>query len=161
MTEHTQWVDGHLRIRKARVSDLQDVLKLYAQLFASTNQTEENTEVFLPTHHTAFSEIDSDPNAYLLVAEFGGHILGTLSVTIVPNLSHRGRHWAIVENVVVDKAVQRASVGTALMRSAIILAHERNCFRIVLSSSVHREDSHKFYEHLGFEAFGYSFKRYL
>ncbi|MGZ4904717.1 MAG: N-acetyltransferase family protein [Halobacteriota archaeon] len=152
---------SNLRIRKARLRDLQDILRLYAQLFAHTDQAEENAEVTLPVHHTAFSEIDQDPNTCLLVAESSGRVLGTLSVTIVPNLSHQGRPWAIVENVVVDQSAQRVSVGTALVQHAITLAQERDCFRIILSSSVHRKDSHRFYESLGFQAYGYSFKRYL
>ncbi|MGZ4920114.1 MAG: N-acetyltransferase family protein [Halobacteriota archaeon] len=152
---------SNLRIRKARLSDLQGILQLYAQLFAGTDQAEENAETITPAHRTTFSEIDRDPGTSLLVAESSGRVLGTLSVTIVPNLSHRGRHWAIIENVVVDKDIQRASVGTALVQYAIALAQERDCFQIVLSSSVHRKDSHRFYKSLGFEAYGYSFKRYL
>ncbi len=162
MTEPARRAErSKLRIRRARSRDLQGILQLYAQLFARTDQTEENTETILPAHRTAFSEIDRDSNTSLLVAESSGRVLGTLSVTIVPNLSHRGRRWAIIENVVVDRSIQRASVGTALMQYAIALAQERDCFRIVLSSSVHRKDSHRFYESLGFEAYGYSFKRYL
>ncbi len=140
---------------------MQDILRLYAQLFAQTNQAEENAETVLPAHRTAFSDIDRDPNTWLLVAESSGCILGTLSVTVIPNLSHQGRPWAIVENVVVDKSAQRASVGTALMQHATALARERDCFRIILSSSIHRKESHRFYESLGFDAYGCSFKRYL
>lgn len=162
MTEPSRRAEhSNIRIRRARSSDLQGILQLYAQLFARTDQAEENAETILPAHRTALSEIDRDSNTSLLVAESSGRVLGTLSVTIVPNLSHRGRHWAIIENVVVDRSIRRASVGTALMQYAIALAQERDCFRIVLSSSVHRKDSHRFYESLGFEAYGYSFKRYL
>lgn len=152
---------SNLCIRKAQLHDLQDILRLYAQLFAQTDQAEENAEAVLPAHRAAFLEIDRDPNTRLLVAESSGRILGTLSVTIVPNLSHQGRRWAIVENVVVDKSAQRASVGTALMHHAIALVRERDCFRIILSSSAHRKESHRFYESLSFDAYGYSFKRYL
>ncbi len=162
MTEAAQRVGyDNLRVRKARLSDLQDITRLYAQLFAGTDQAKENEETILSAHHTALLEIDRNPNASLLVAESSDRVLGTLSVIIIPNLSHQGRHWAIIENVVVDKSVQRASVGTALVRHAIALARKRNCFRIILSSSVHREDSHKFYESLGFQQYGYSFKKYL
>ncbi len=150
-----------LRIRKARLSDIQDILQLYAQLFSHTDQAEENLETMLPAHRTAFFKIDRDENSRLFVAESSGDVLGTLFVTVVPNLSHQGRRWAIIENVVVNKELQRASIGTALMKAAIAFAQERNCFRIVLSSSAHRKDSHMFYESLGFEAYGVSFKRHL
>ncbi len=150
-----------LRIRKARLSDVQDILQLYAQLFAHTDQAEENSETVLPAHRAAFFEIDRDESSRLFVAESSNHVLGTLFVTVVPNLSHQGRHWALIENVVVNKELQRASVGTALMQAAVAFAQERNCFRIVLSSSAHRKESHMFYESLGFEAYGVSFTEYL
>ncbi len=145
MTKSARHVESSkLRRRKAQLCNLQDILQLYAQLFAQTNQAEENAETVLPGHRTAFSEVDRDPNIWLLVAESSGCVLGTLSVTIVPNLSHQGRPWAIIENVVVDKSAKRANVGMALMQRAITLAQEHDCFRIILSSSVHRKGSHRF-----------------
>ena len=151
----------HLVIREARVSDLQSILNLYAQLFSNTDQAEENRGDVLPSHCKAFSEIDQNPDSYLLVAESSGGVLGTLALTMISNLSHRGRRWALIENVVVDEHARRSSIGTALMQYAIALAREQGCFRAVLSSSVHRETSHKFYKRLGLEAYGYSFERYL
>ncbi|MGZ4907531.1 MAG: N-acetyltransferase family protein [Halobacteriota archaeon] len=153
--------NGRLRIRKARLHDLEGVLQLYAQLFRNTDQAEENTGEVLPAHYAALSEVNQDPNTCLLIAESAGQVVGTLLLMIVPNISHRGRHWALIENVVVDKSAQRANVGRTLMQCAITLARERDCFRIVLSSSVHRAESHKFYERLGFQAYGYSFKMYM
>ncbi|MGZ4902070.1 MAG: N-acetyltransferase family protein [Halobacteriota archaeon] len=162
MTESTRRAEhSNLMVRRARPRDLQDVLQLYAQLFADTDQAVEDTHVIAPAHRSAFSEIDRDHNTSLLVAESSGRVLGTLSITIVPNLSHGGRCWAIIENVVVDERVRRANVGASLMHHAIALAREKDCFRIILSSSVHRKDSHRFYENLGFEAYGHSFERYL
>lgn len=162
LTETTRREEhSNLIVRKARPRDLQDVLHLYAQLFADTDQAVGDTHAIVPAHRSAFSEIDRDHNTSLLVAESSGRILGTLSITIVPNLSHGGRRWAIIENVVVDKRVRRANVGTSLMQHAIALAREKGCFRIILSSSVRRKESHRFYENLGFKAYGHSFERCL
>jgi len=143
------------------MGDLQSILNLYAQLFSNTDQAEENTGDVLPSHRKALSEINRSPDSYLLVAESSGNVLGTLSLTMIANLSHRGRRWAVIENVVVDEHARRSSIGTALMQYAIALALDQGCFRVVLSSSVHRETSHKFYERLGLKAYGYSFERYL
>ncbi len=161
LTESTRRAEHDLIVRKAGLSDLRDVLQLYAQLFAAKNQAVGDTHAIVSAHRSAFSEIDRDHNTSLLVAESSGRVLGTLSITIVPNLSHGGRRWAIIENVVVDKRVRRANVGTSLMQHAIALARKKDCFRIILSSSVHRKESHSFYENLGFKAYGHSFERWL
>jgi GNAT superfamily N-acetyltransferase len=84
-----------------------------------------------------------------------------LAIIIIPNLSHMGKPWAIIEDVIVDRSRRRFGVGSSLMQRAIQLAKEHDCFRVILSSSKHRDDSHKFYESVGLEAYGYSFKAHL
>jgi len=148
-------------IREAVIDDLPGILDLYAQLFSNTDQASQNSKELLPAHYEAFSEIEQSPNCDLIVAERAGAVIGTLAITIIPNVSHCGKHWAVIENVVVDKRARESSVGTAMMQHAIALARAGGCFRVVLSSSVHREGSHKFYHSLGLEAFGYSFSVFL
>jgi GNAT superfamily N-acetyltransferase len=139
------------------MDDLPGILDLYAQLFSDTDQASLNSRELVPAHYEAFSEIEQSPNCNLFVAELAGAVIGTLAITIIPNVSHCGRHWAVVENVVVDERARKSSIGTALMQHAIALARARGCFRVILSSSVHREGSHEFYRGLGLKVFGYSF----
>jgi ribosomal protein S18 acetylase RimI-like enzyme len=150
-----------LVIREAVIDDLPRILVLYAQLFSNTDQASENSKELLPAHYQAFSEIEESQNYDLIVAELAGAVVGTLAIAIIPNVSHRGRHWAVIENVVVDERARKSSIGTAMMQHAIALARARGCFRVVLSSSVHREGSHEFYRSLGLETFGYSFSVFL
>lgn len=150
-----------LIIREAVIDDLPGILNLYAQLFANTDQASQNSKELLPEHSSAFSEIEQSPICDLFVAERAGAVIGTLAITIIPNVSHCGRRWAVVENVVVDKRARESNVGTAMMQRAIALAQAQGCFRVVLSSSMHRGGSHKFYRSLGLEPFGYSFSVFL
>jgi len=150
-----------LLIREAVIDDLPDILNLYAQLFSNTDEATQNRKELLPAHYEAFLEIEQSQNCDIFVAERAGAVIGTLAITIIPNVSHCGRHWAVIENVVVDETARESSVGTAMMRHAIAVARAQGCFRVVLSSSVHREGSHKFYHSLGLEAFGYSFSVFL
>jgi N-acetylglutamate synthase-like GNAT family acetyltransferase len=150
-----------LVIREAVIDDLPSILDLYAQLFSNTDQASQNNKELLPEHSNAFSKIEQSPNCVLFVAERAGAIIGTLMITIIPNVSHCGRCWAVIENVVVEKRAREASVGTAMMQHAIALAREQGCFRVVLSSSLQRGRSHKFYRSLGLEPFGYSFSMFL
>jgi predicted N-acetyltransferase YhbS len=146
-----------LVVREATLDDLQCILELYAQLFSNTDQASENRRELLSAHYEAFSEIKRSPDSYVLVAESAGAVVGTVAISMIPNLSHCGRPWVVIENVVVDERARKSSIGASLMQHAIGLARARGCFRVILSSSVHREGSHKFYQRLGLEAFGYSF----
>jgi predicted N-acetyltransferase YhbS len=146
-----------LVVREATLDDLQCILELYAQLFSNTDQASENRRELLSAHYEAFSEIKRSPDSYVFVAESAGAVVGTIAMSMIPNLSHCGRPWAVIENVVVDERARKSSIGASLMQHAIGLAPARGCFRVILSSSVHREGSHKFYQRLGLEAFGYSF----
>ena len=62
----------------------------------------------------------------------------------------------MIENVIVDEQARKSRIGSIMMRHAIALAQARECFRVVLSSSVDREGSHKFYRTLGSDVFGYN-----
>ena len=45
-----------------------------------------------------------------------------------------------------------------MMRFAMARATEKHCYKIVLSSNAKRERAHSFYESLGFERHGFSFR---
>ena len=74
------------------------------------------------------------------------------------NLGHLGAPSAIVEDVVVDPAQHGHGIGRAMMRFAIERAQQAGCYKLVLSSNAARERAHAFYESLGFERHGYSFR---
>jgi GNAT superfamily N-acetyltransferase len=143
------------------VRDIQDILLLYEQLFSNTDQAEVNRATKIREHKKALFEIKQNPNHHLLVAEIEGIIVGTLAIIIIPNLSHMGRPWAIIEHVIVDELHRGRGLGSLLMERAIQLAKGRDCWRVILSSNKQLIDSHKFYESVGLEAYGYSFRVYL
>src|SRR4051812_49753051 len=67
-----------------------------------------------------WGRILGDPNRTVLVAEDRGEFpVGTADVLIVPNLTHDGAPWAIVENVVVDPQWRRRGGGRALLKHAV------------------------------------------
>jgi hypothetical protein len=49
------------------------------------------------------------PGRSLLVAEVDDTVVGTIDLLIVPNVTHGGRPWAIVENLIVDEAARGAA----------------------------------------------------
>ena len=94
----------------------------------------------------------------MVVAEFKGEIAGTYEWLIMDNLAKRGQRSAMVEDVAVTKQHRGRGIGRAMMRHAIELAKEAQCYKLTLSSNLNRDDAHAFYEALGFEKHGYSFR---
>jgi GNAT superfamily N-acetyltransferase len=80
---------------------------------------------------------------------------------VVPNLTHRGEPWAIVENVIVASAARRTGVGRALMARLIELARAAGCYKLQLLSGKHRAEAHAFYRSMGLDAVAEGFKIYF
>jgi GNAT superfamily N-acetyltransferase len=136
--------------RRATASDLPRLVELLQQL--SLEEPRESPDEPLDAYRRTFARIDADPNQQLLVAESEGRVVGTLVVVVIANLSHRGQPWAVVENVVVDAAVRGRGVGEALLREAEAIARAAGCFKLSLTSNKRRDDAHRFYGRLGFQA---------
>ena len=134
-------------IRRGSRADLESLIGLLQQL--SLNEPREDPDA-LAAYELAFEAIDADPRQTLLVCEVDGAVAGTAVVVVVPNLSHTGRPYAVVENVVVDSACRGRGFGEALMRRAVELAREAGCYKVMLTSNRQRLDAHRFYERLGF-----------
>ncbi len=139
------------RIRNAVQADLPRLVELLAQL--SVDEPREDLGPPLPgPYRTALEQIDSDPRQRLLVVETDGRVIATAVLIIVPNLTHRGRPYAIIENIVVDEAERGRAYGELLLRHAIDEARRAGCYKLSLTSNKRRKDAHRFYERLGFQA---------
>ena len=144
-------VTPEVLVRRATEGDLARLVELLSQL--SLGDDRESPVQPLPeSYRAALREIEADPRQELLVAECGGRVVATLALGVVANLSHRGRPWAFVENVVVDEAERSKGYGEVLMRHAIERARAAGCYKLVLTSNKRRRHAHRFYERLGFVA---------
>ena len=137
-------------VRDATRVDLPRVIALLDQLGAQPGQ-ENVASPLNGAYGAAFNEIEADSRQRLFVLEADGVVVGTLVVLVLPNLGHRGRPYAIVENVVVDAAVRGSGYGERLMRHAIDEARSAGCYKITLTSALRRAEAHRFYERLGFQ----------
>jgi GNAT superfamily N-acetyltransferase len=145
-------------VRRAEQRDLDALLFLYAEL-ADGDATR------VPAGRTDAAAILAaaldDPRRSLLVAELEGTVVGTADLLVVPNLTHRGDPWAIVENVVVATAARRRGVGRALLARAVELARGAGCYKLQLLSMKHRIEAHAFYRSLGIEPVAEGFRIYF
>ena len=139
------------RVRNATEADLPRLVELLAQLSLDTPREDPGPPP-PETYRRAFREIEADPRQRLLVVEVQARIVGTATLIIVPNLSHGGRPYAIVENVVVDAASRDSGHGELLLRHVIEEARRAGCYKLSLTSNKRRREAHRFYERLGFQA---------
>ncbi len=150
---------AHPTIRRAAATDLDALLGLYVQLNAGNAGTD-------PVKAGAVLEqLRGTPIATLLVAEHEGAVVGTVTLVIVPNLTHNAEPWAQIENMVTDVSVRGTGAGRALIEECLRLAREAGCYKVQLQSGNQRRspdnDAHGFYRHLGFEPSSTGFRFYF
>lgn len=142
-----------LTMRAADATDLPGVLSLYAQ-----PEMDDGRVLSIDDAEAIFERFAIYPDYTLYVTENDRKIVGTFALLVMDNLGHCGAPSAIVENVMVDPAAQGLGIGKAMMAFAIEQARARGCYKLTLSSNTKRATAHAFYEALGFERHGYSFR---
>src|SRR5687768_2246554 len=145
-------------VRRASMGDLDALLRLYEQLSPGDSGTDRTTSA------AALEAILSASNVTLLVAD-EGQVTGTVTLVIVPNLTHGAKPWAQVENMVAGATVRGSGIGRQLIDECLRLAREAGCYKVQLQSGNQRRspenDAHGFYEHLGFAASSVGFRYYI
>jgi GNAT superfamily N-acetyltransferase len=149
---------GSVAVRRARTEDVEGLLALYRELADTRADAAPADRAEAPS---LLEVALADPRRSLLVAELGGGLVGTADLLFVPNLTHGGRPWGIVENVVVTARARRRGVASALFQRMEELALEAGCYKLQLLSGSQRGGAHAFYRAAGFEAVAQGFKRYL
>lgn len=150
----------HGLIREATEADLPRLLELLYQLSQLGSLPEDLAPPVGTAHREALRALQADPRSTCLVLEVDGRVEGTLTLYILPNLSHGGRPAAIVENVVVDAAARGRGYGRLLMARAEALAWERGCYKVALTSNRRRTGAHRFYEQIGYMPSHQGFTKY-
>jgi GNAT superfamily N-acetyltransferase len=105
-----------------------------------------------------FGRMARYPDYTIYVAVCNGQIVGTFALLIMDNLGHLGTPSAVIDDVAVDPVWQGRGVGNMMIRYALEAARKKGCYKAALSSNLKRERAHAFYESLGFERHGYSFR---
>lgn len=140
-------------IREAGDEDLAAILDLYQAAGIAGG-----TGFSLPEAQAQLSVLKRYPSFRVFVALVESSVAGTYELLIMDNLAKRGRKAGIVEAVAVHPYYQGRGVGRAMMQHAMDQCRAAGCYKLTLSSNLVREDAHKFYDALGFERHGYSFR---
>lgn len=101
------------------------------------------------------------PGTTVFCLEQGGRISSIMTLHVLPNTTHLGRPYALIENVVTLKSLQGRGLGRRLMQHVIDVAWAQDCYKIMLLTGQH-VGARGFYERLGFtadEKFGMTLRR--
>lgn len=148
--------DG-LEIRRATAADLPAVVALLAD--DRLGAAREDASLPLAEGYLrAFAAIEADPNQLLAVAVMAGVVVGTLQLTFIPGLSHKGAWRGQVEGVRVAASGRGTGLGGRMMEWAVAQCRARGCRLVQLTTDKSRTDAHRFYARLGFEPTHEGFK---
>ncbi len=140
-------------MREATEADLPAILALAAQ-----PGMDEGVVLSLTDALAVFRKMKLYPSYRIFVAERDGRAVGTYALLIMDNLGHMGTPLAIVEQVLVVPDAQGGGIGTLMMHHAMGQAREAGCYKLMLSSNIKRVAAHAFYDALGFDRHGISFR---
>jgi len=151
MRTEPQTAANGISIRTATRDDLPAIIAMLANDHLGSKR-ERNADPLPDVYYRAFDAIDGDPNNEVVVAERDGKVIGTLQLTLIPNLTYQGGVRALIEGVRVDSTVRSVGIGRILFEWAIDQAKQRGCHMVQLTADKTRPDAHRFYESLGFSA---------
>jgi ribosomal protein S18 acetylase RimI-like enzyme len=122
-----------MEIRKLENNDINQVIKIWTNSFSRNFDKPINPNYL------------SDPNSITIVISEEKIIIGVATLHIIKKLT---RILGLIEDVAVNKNYRGLGIGKKLVKELIKIGNEKNCDKIVLSSS---EKNSKFYEKIGFQ----------
>jgi predicted N-acetyltransferase YhbS len=149
-----------MRFRDAREEDFEACQALLRQLWptpgvAGSEEQRRSAEI-----RAAFCRLLASPDARVVVAEEDGQVVALLDVSFRETLFFGGPAM-IIEDLIVDEAHRRQGIGGRLVQLAEDVARRRGCRGIELSSDLPREETHQFWEGLGYRRLAYQFRKQL
>ena len=122
-----------MKIRTLEPEDIKQVIDIWTNSFSRNFSKPVNPKYL------------SDPNSTTIVISIEDIIIGVASIHIIKKLT---RILGIIEDVAVNKKYRGKGVGKKLVERLILIGKQKNCDKIVLSSS---DENSKFYEKIGFK----------
>jgi GNAT superfamily N-acetyltransferase len=133
-------------IRECEPQDLIKLVELYKHLHG-----EDDPIPAYPILHQVWQEIIDDPKIHCFIGDYGGMIVCSCILIIVPNLSRGSRPYGLIENVVTHSVYRRKGFGSSLLRYALKTAWKHNCYKVMLLTGRRDEGTMRFYEKAGFK----------
>jgi len=132
-------------VRSVHHDELEHLLLLYKHL----NPDDPDLNIEEIQYH--WREIISDPLMRIIVVEHEGKLISSCVLVVIRNLTRSARPYGLIENVVTHSDYRNKGYGRLVLKKAVEIAKERNCYKVMLLTSARMEGTHKFYEECGFK----------
>lgn len=136
-------------IRTVEKGELEKLLILYAQMRDADSPLPDRLSI-----QRVWTDICNSHSHHCLGFFEQQALLASCTLLIVPNLTRACRPYAVLENVVTRIDRRRQGIGQALLRRAMKLAWEHDCYKVALMSNDRKSDEENFYAALGFDQRG-------
>lgn len=132
-------------IREAECAELDSLLALYTHL-----HTEEPPEHNRATR--AWAAMLADPNHHVLLGLENGQIVSSCILALIPNLTRNAKPYGLIENVVTHPDFRGGGRATALLKRAVQIAAEADCYKVMLLTGRKDAETLNFYRGAGFNS---------
>ncbi len=132
--------------RLIQEEELEQLLSLYEYLIPEDPKLKINS-----TLQKHWKKILSDPNLFYLVIEKKDRIVSSCTLAIIKNLTRAARPYGLIENVITHPDCRNKGYGTAILKEAVNIARENNCYKVMLMTSKKDDKTLNFYENAGFD----------
>lgn len=133
-------------------------LAVYVELLKELDQEQ---VIPLEQAERLFDKVKAYPFYKLYKVLIKEEVVGTFTLILCDNFGHGGLKFAVLENVVVHPDFHRQGLGKKMIEEALRIAANNGCYKLMLSSNEKRLDAHAFYDSLGFQRHGISYKTEL
>ena len=136
-----------LTIRVAEMNDAAALAQLMCELGYETTK---------PEMQMRMERIAADDCYRTFVAVLDGKVCGMIGTVTYPSFEHNDPSGRILALVIL-RTMRRHGIGRVLIATAEKDFAQRGIRRIALNTRLARDDTHKFYESLGYERIGWRF----
>lgn len=134
------------KVKEINFNELDQLLSLYQYL----NQDDPRLEID-QNLTKLWQAICDDPFYFCFVIHEDGKLVSACYLIIIRNLTRNARPYALIENVVTHPDYRNKGYGTAILKKAVAVAQENNCYKVMLMTSRKEESTLRFYEKAGFD----------
>ncbi|NTS76113.1 GNAT family N-acetyltransferase [Catenovulum sp. SM1970] len=132
-----------MQIRTAKKDDLAQILQLYDEL-------RPNDPLLTPEQaQTTWQNMLHDDRTDIIVADMDGKLASTCSLTLNLTLTNGAKPFAMIEHVVTSADFRRQGLSQKVIDSAIKLAWQKGCYKVMLLSGEQLKGAHQLYRSVG------------
>ncbi len=132
-----------MSVREIKRDDITSIIELYHQLLPNDELDYKKTCNILDT-------IIEDKNMHIFVLEERGVIVSTATLIVVHNITHQGRPFGIIENVITLEAYRARGYGEQLLKWIIEYAKNLECHKLMVQTRRKEQFVEDFYKKCGF-----------